>query len=237
MERVKTGVPGFDELVQGGIPKSSSCLVCGGSGCGKTIFAMEFIYKGAKDYEEPGLFVTLETNLKNIVWNMQNFQWDIRSLQERNLMRIYRLNLTDVQTEAEMEKRIEEELKMITKIVEEIGAKRIAIDTINTFGVWFENRGKMRSLLFKFTDELKNLDCTTLLTSETSGEKKDFSGLGVEEFVVDGVIALYFTPPNRSVFVKKMRGTDQSPYIHPFKITAQGITVNPKDRVMWESLK
>lgn len=61
--------------------------------------------------------------------------------------------------------------------------------------------------------------------------------MGVEEFVVDGIVALYFSPPNRSIFVKKMRGTNQSKYIHPFEITGSGVTINPKDRVMWDSIK
>ena len=66
MERVKTGIPGFDDLVQGGFPKGASILVSGGTGSGKSIFAMQFIYNGAKQFNEPGLYVTLETNLKNI---------------------------------------------------------------------------------------------------------------------------------------------------------------------------
>ncbi len=106
MERVKSGITGLDDLVEGGIPKGSSFLVSGGSGTGKTIFAMQYLYRGALDNKEPGLFVTLETNLKNIVWNMESFKWDIRSLQERNMMRIYRLNLSDISDTKEMQKKI-----------------------------------------------------------------------------------------------------------------------------------
>jgi KaiC/GvpD/RAD55 family RecA-like ATPase len=75
------------------------------------------------------------------------------------------------------------------------------------------------------------------LTTETRGGKKDFSAFGVEEFIVDGVIMLYFTPPHRSIFVKKMRGTDHSKSIHPFEIKDRGIVVKPKDNVLWESIE
>jgi len=237
MERVKTGINGLDELVEGGVPKGSSFLVAGGTGTGKTIFAMQYLYRGALDYKEPGLLVTLETNLKNIVWNMESFRWDIRSLQERNMMRIYRLNLSNIDDTKEMRKKIDDELKVISKLVEEIGAKRLAIDSITALGIWVPEQARIRSMLYQFTDKLKDLDCTTLLTTETSGNKTEYSSLSVEEFVVDGVIGLYFSSPNRSIFVKKMRGTNQSKYVHPFEITGNGILVNPKDRVMWDSIK
>ena len=237
MERVKTGINGLDELVEGGVPKGSSFLVAGGTGTGKTIFAMQYLYRGALDYKEPGLLVTLETNLKNIVWNMESFRWDIRSLQERNMMRIYRLNLSNIDDTKEMRKKIDDELKVISKLVEEIGAKRLAIDSITALGIWVPEQARIRSMLYQFTDKLKDLDCTTALTTETSGNKTEYSSLGVEEFVVDGVIGLYFSSPNRSIFVKKMRGTNQSKYVHPFEITGNGILVNPKDRVMWDSIK
>ena len=237
LERVKTGIPGLDELIQGGIPVGSSCLIAGGAGTGKTIFATQYLYHGALDYNEPGLLVTLETNLKNIVWNMESFQWNIRKLQEKNMMRIYRLNLEKDAEDDDIESRIDDELDIIAETVEEIGAKRLVIDTVTAFGIWVAKKAELRSLLYHFTDKLKDLDVTTLLTTETSGIKSSFTGMGVEEFVVDGVVDLYFTPPNRAVFVKKMRGTNQSKYIHTFDINQTGIQVNPKDHLQWDALK
>ncbi len=237
MERVKTGIPGLDELVEGGIPKGSSFLVSGGAGTGKTIFSMQYIYKGASEYNEPGIFVSLETNLKNIVWNMQNFQWDIKKMQDANLMKTYRLNLGKSTTPEEMQEEIDQELEIISKMVEEIGAKRLVIDSIAAFGIWIDEKAKLRNMIYQFTNQLKELDCTTLLTTETSGMKTDYSAFGVEEFVTDGVVALYFSPPNRSVFVKKMRGTNHSKNVHPIEITGDGMTVKSRDRILWESIK
>ena len=237
MERVKTGIEGLDELIQGGIPEGSAVLVSGGSGTGKTIFGTQFIYNGATLYNEPGIYVSLETNLKNIIWNMENFNWDIRSLQERNLMKIYRLNIGYAKTREEVIQRVDEELNTISQLVKEINAKRLVIDSVAAFGIWFDSPALVRSVLFEFVDRLKNLGCTTILTTETRGGRREFSAFGVEEFIADSVIALYFTPPHRSIFIKKMRGTNHSKIPHPFEITSRGIVVNAQDRVLWESIK
>ncbi len=237
MNRIKTGIEGLDELIQGGIPEGSCVLVAGGSGTGKTIFGMQFIYNGAAMYNDPGVYVSIETNLKNIIWNMENFNWDIRDLQEKNLMKIYRLNIGYAKTREEVQQRVDEELNTISQLVKDMNAKRLVIDSVTAFGIWFESPALVRSLLFEFADRLKNLGCTTLLTTETRGGRREFSAFGVEEFVSDGVIALYFTPPHRSIFVKKMRGTNHSKIPHPFEITDRGIVVNPHDRVLWESIK
>ena len=237
MERIKTGIAGLDELVQGGIPKGSSVLVSGGSGTGKTIFAMQYIYQGAKDLEEPGLFVTLEGNLKNITWNMQSFNWDIKSLQDKNLIKIYRLNLDSMRHQRSVDEQIDKELEIISQMVQEIGAERLVVDTTSAFGVWVREEGALRGILYRFTNALKDLDCTTILTSETMGGKMQFSAFGVEEFIADGVVAMYFTPPHRSVFVRKMRGTDHSKTVHPFDISSAGIRINSKDEIMWEAIK
>ncbi|MFH1696749.1 MAG: ATPase domain-containing protein [Candidatus Diapherotrites archaeon] len=234
MERIKTGVNGLDELVQGGIPQGSTVLVSGGAGTCKTILASSYIYHGAKDYNEPGLYVTLEENIKNISWNIENFGWDIKSLQDKNLMRMYRLHLDP---EDDVKKQVDAELKTIASIVEEMGAKRLAVDSTTAFAVWMQQAGEIRSLLYRFTDALKNLNCTTMLISETKGRRTDFSAFGVEEFVADGVLALYFTPPHRSVFVRKMRGTNHSKSPHPFEITTQGLIIRAKDEIMWEAIK
>lgn len=234
MERVKTGVKGLDELIQGGIPQGSTILVSGGAGTCKTIFGMTYIYSGAKLYNEPGLLVTVEENKRNIVWNMQSFGWDIKPLEDKNLLKIYKLNLNPHEN---VEMQVEAELKEIAKIVKEIGAKRLVIDSTTAFGVWIKDQGSMRSLLYRFTDGLKDIGTTTLLIAETKGGRKSFSAFGVEEFVADGVIALYFSPPNRSIFIRKMRGTNHSKSPHPFQITGEGIVINPKDNILWESIK
>ncbi|MCH7902679.1 hypothetical protein IIC68_02915 [archaeon] len=234
MERVATGVTGFDELVDGGFPEGSTILLAGGSGTGKTIFGLTYLYEGAKTYNEPGLFITLEGNLKNIIWNMETFGWDIKPLQDSNKFKIYKMNF---HSHENVEMQIEEELRVIAKLVKEMGCKRLVVDSTTALGVWIPDIGKMRYMLYSFADSLKELGCTTILVSETKGGKTDFSAFGVEEFIVDGVVSLYFVPPNRSIFVRKMRGTNHSKTAHPFDITESGFEIKPRDEIMWEAIK
>lgn len=234
MERIQTGIAGFDELMGGGIPTGSSVLVSGGTGTCKTIFCLQYIYNGAKKFEEPGLFVTIESNVKNLTWDMQSFNWDIRALQDRKMLNIYRLKFGG---KLNMEDQLENELDTISEIVKEQSIKRLVVDSTTALGIYLERAENMRSLLFKFVDGLKDFGCTSLLTSETKAEKTAFSAFGVEEFVVDGVVVLYFSPPHRNIFVRKMRGTKHSKSVHPFDITEQGIKINEKEQVLWEAVK
>ncbi len=234
MERVKTGIPGMDELIEGGLPKGSTVLVAGGTGSCKTIFGMQYIYNGALLYNDPGLFVTVESNPKNIAWNMQSFGWDIKKMQEERKINIYRLHLAPKRDFGGL---IKDEMNTLTGIVKELGIKRLVADSTTAFASLIDDTATIRSLLFKFADGLKELDCTTLFTAETKSEKTAFSAYGVEEFMADGVIMLYFTPPNRSVFVRKMRGTNHSKTVHPFEITKNGIVIKPKEQVLWEAIK
>ncbi|MFH1390881.1 MAG: ATPase domain-containing protein [Candidatus Diapherotrites archaeon] len=234
MERIQTGIKGFDELVAGGFPKSSTVLVSGGAGTGKTIFGLTYLYSGAKDFNEAGLYITLEGNLKNLVWNMESFGWNIKPLQDTNKFKIYKLNL---HTQENVERQIEEELKVIAKLVKDMNCKRLVVDSTTALGVWISEPGRTRHLLYSFADSLKNLGCTTILIAETKGGKLDFSAFGVEEFLVDGVVSLYFVPPNRSIFVRKMRGTNHSKTPHAFNISEIGIEVKPRDEIMWEAIQ
>lgn len=234
MERIKTGIPGLDELVDGGIPITSTVLVTGGSGTCKTIMGLQFLYNGAKQYNEPGIYVTVESSVKNITWNIESFGWDIKQLQDKNMMRIYRLQFDPSR---DIESQIGTQLNVIASLVKEMKAKRLVVDSTTAFGIFVKDQGELRSILFRFSDGLKEMGCTTMLIAETKGGKTDFSAFGVEEFIVDGVIALYFTPPNRSVFVRKMRGTNHSKGIHPLEIEKNGLVVKAKDEVMWDAIR
>jgi circadian clock protein KaiC len=236
VEKIKSGIPGLDELTYGGIPKGSNILVSGGTGTGKTIFCTQFLYNGAIESGDPGLFVTLEGNIRDISWNMESFRWDIKKLQDEKMLTIYRLNLSAVDDLDIVQKRVDEQLDEISKEVEEIGAKRLVVDSTTVFGAYF-NPSILRTTLFQFADRLKTLGCTTFLTSETAPSKNVLSAYGVEEFLVDGIFSLNFTPPNRSIFIRKLRGTDHDKNPHPITINSNGFSINPKDSMLWEAIK
>jgi len=234
MARVKSGIPGLDELLEGGFLESSTVLISGGAGTGKTILSTEFVYKGAKKYDEPGIYITMEEGATNIWWNMKNFKWDVTSLEQENMLKIYKVGMINPQDFAED---FEKEINKIKDMVDDMGAKRIVIDSTTAFGMWMGTTSKIRHSLFRLSEELKDIETTSLLTAEAPEGKNEFSRFGVEEFVTDGVIALYFKPPQRAMFVRKMRGTDHDKKPHPFEITPSGVRVDPKQEVLWESLE
>lgn len=234
IDRVKTGIPGLDDILDGGIPRNASVVLAGGPGCGKTILAQQFIYNGAAQLREPGIFITAQTDIQNIIWDMENFKWNFKALQDKNLVRIERVRF---EHKANVEEQVEEQLALINGMVKEINAKRLVIDSITALGMWIEDRGSLRNTLFQFLSEIKKMGCTTILTAETMGEKNEFGSFNVEQYVSDGIIALYFVPPNRGLFVRKMRGTNHSKKVHPLEITENGIVVKSKDEILWQSLK
>ena len=234
MERVPTGIPGLDELIQGGFLVGSSILVAGGAGCGKTIFAMQYIYKGAELYKDPGIYITIEEGPKNIWWNMTSFKWNIAKYQQEGLIKIYRMNLRDPKT---FVKDFETEIGRIKDMVSEIDARRLVIDSTTSFAIFMSEQSEIRYNLFKLVDETKKLDVTTVLTAETFGGRDQFSRFGVEDFITDGVIGLYFRPPMRALLVKKMRGTSHDPKPHPLIIGPNGMEVKPQEQILWDALK
>lgn len=249
MQRVPTGIPGLDSIIQGGFPKGSTILVSGGAGTGKTIFALQYIYAGAALYNEPGVFVTFEESSKNILWNLQNFGWDYASLNKQGLMKIYRVSIESPEKFAST---WNDQVDNIITMVKEMGAQRVALDSITALGMmlaekitdkdgadlWIGNTLAVRTMVKTLSDRLKELDVTSIFTSGTKEDKKtEFSSFGVEEFIVDGVIRLYYIPPRRALFVRKMRGTNHSHRVHPMTISEKGIEVHPNDEILWEALK
>ena len=132
---------------------------------------------------------------------------------------------------AEFAKRFTDEINKIKEMVDEMGAKRLVIDSTTAFGMWMGNDAQLRYALFRLADELKEMKCTTILTAETMGERDQMSRFGVEEFITDSVIVLYFMPPQRALFVRKMRGTKHDTTEILYKIEDAGINLYPNERV------
>ena len=247
VDRIQTGIPGLDELISGGFPRNSNILIVGGPGTGKTIFALQYIYAGASLYSEPGVFITLEEPASNIVWNLQNFGWDYHSVADS--MKIFRVKISSPQRFRE---NWEQEVENIVGLVTKIEAERVAIDSLtalvkylgavplvgdDTKGLWAYDPSSVDFYLYHLLDRLKELGVTTVLTAGAPDERMRFSTFGVEEFVADGVIRLYFIPPHRAIFIRKMRGTRHSNRVHPLAITEKGLQVYAHDEILWEALR
>lgn len=221
-ERVKTGIEGLDELLNGGLVKNRHVILSGGPGCGKTTFGYEFLYKGAQEYGEKGLFMSLEQSPQRVVEGAKRifeFDWD-KHLGENIL--VTRISRTDFDN--------------LTKIVEgfvtEHDVKRVVVDSVTLLKLFFNDEDAYRNYLFDFLDFLGGLDCTSILPYEKSQTTREDNTYDIEEFVADGVINLYFIPRERDrlrvLEIMKMRETEHSSRLVPFKITENGIMINPE---------
>jgi len=227
--KVRTGIEGFDELVLGGLPRGQSILVTGGTGTGKSTFALQFLYKGAKVYDEPGIYVTLEETIPGVIKNASTYGWDIEGLQKKSKVelldyspvvsgQIRRIEPTDI-------------FASISAAWKRIGAKRIVVDPITVFGMQTDSLMQLRQDLLRFSNLLKQLDSTVLFVTEIPEDSQSLSRYGVEEFIADGVIVLYFLKFGglraRGIEVRKMRGTSHTEGTFPVKISEAGIVVYP----------
>jgi len=225
--RTKTGVPGLDEILYGGIPKNNLVVVSGDPGSGKTGLVLEYLYNGVIKYNEPGIYISLEESAEEIISFAELFDWDFRTLIEKKLVSIITVELYDFD---KLKNTIEDE-------VSRLGAKRLVIDPGVVFRLYFERELDARKRILSLGRMLKRIGCTAIITNEISLEKQT-SLFGLEEYVADGVILLYHTKLEdrfiRSIGILKMRGTKISEKLHPIRITGEGIKVLAKQELFEE---
>ncbi len=240
MERCKTGIPGFDELCDGGLVRDRSYLVSGPSGSGKTIFAMQFLYNGAVQFDEPGIFIATEERPQNIRENFSVFGWDIEKLEDENMLAI--IDATSAKIGLPSDERyvdvrpfdVRSLVDNIINIQDEIGALRAGLDSTTAMGFAIGDPGRFRVELLKISTTLEVLGLTTIMTAEVI-ESGMISRFGVENFVTEGTIMLYYMRSEnvriRSLEIYKMRGTNHSKKIHPYDITSEGIIVHSREEM------
>lgn len=228
VKRIKTGIRGLDELVEGGIPEKSVVLITGSTGTGKTIFALNFLVEGAIN-DEPGVYISLQESPQENINQMKLFGWPIEQLIKDNKIIIIQPELYN----------FEGLLSVIEDSVEKIKAKRLVIDSASIIGLYFENPYKVRKSLLDLGQLFKRLDCTTLAIDEIKENETTLSAFGVEEFVADGVIVLYYLKRNniyiRAMTIRKMRSTNHSQKVHPMEIHKPGgVLIYPFEEVFTE---
>ncbi|MFZ3077532.1 MAG: ATPase domain-containing protein [Candidatus Aenigmatarchaeota archaeon] len=221
-ERIKTGVEGLDELISGGLPEGSLTLLTGTCGTGKTLISSQFIYYGAVSGEN-AVYVSFEETPENIKSNAKLFGWNFDELEKKGKVLFVKYDPYHA----------EDIIEMLENSIRKINAKRVVIDSISALGLYVRDIPEIRKIIFGLSTMLHRLGCTTLMISEVLAEQKDLSRFSVEEFVADGVIVLYYLRTNsqfsRSLTVWKLRGSDHSQKLHPYKITHKGIVVYPKE--------
>lgn len=237
MKRVPSGIIGLDKLIGGGFPENRTTLISGACGTGKTIFCTQFIYNGALKYKEPGIYITTEERPELIREDSKGFGWDIAKLEEKHLIRMVDGSIAKMGVPSEEsplmmpeEFDLEKLLLEIMRNIKQVGAKRLVIDSLPALGLNFENENETRKAIMKLSYLLQRAGVTSLLTSEAPEGTNFFGRFGVEEYVSDGVIVLHYmglsTQSNRTLHIRKMRGSKHSEDLHPLKIGKNGITVH-----------
>jgi len=230
LERVPTGIKGFDELIEGGFPKNSSILVCGGPGCGKTIFASEYIFNGAKKFNEKGMYVSFEQNSSSIKNQASQFGFNVPLLEKSGKVKLLSIPANNI-TRGSIEE--------IKSIVKKEKIKRLVIDSLSTLIInapIYTTPSELsvkdvvggnivfsppvigdyvaKRFIYELIEELRSLDCTTILISEAAEKGEYITRDTLSEFACDGVIILNLqeTLNMRRIQIRKLRST-----IHPFR--------------------
>jgi circadian clock protein KaiC len=224
-----TGIAGLDEITAGGLPRGRASLVCGSAGCGKTQLAMEFITRGAREFNEPGVFMSFEETEDELKNNVKSLGFDLDELIARRLLAVDYVAVERSEIEETGEYDLEGLFVRLQHAIDSIGAKRVALDTIESLFSGLSNTAILRAELRRLFRWLKTKGVTTVIT----GERGDGSltRQGIEEYVSDCVITLDHRVTDqlstRRLRIVKYRGSTHGTNEYPFLITATGINILP----------
>jgi len=224
-----TGIEGFDELTLGGLPAGRPTLVCGSAGCGKTLFAATFLIQGARQFDEPGVFVTFEERPEDIIDNVASLGFGLDELIAERKVNIEHIAFEPGEMAEIGDYDLEALFLRLDLAIDEIGAKRVVLDTIETLFSAFSNPAILRAEIRRLFDWLKAKGVTALIT----GERGDgtLTRQGLEEYVSDCVILLDHRVENqistRRLRIVKYRGTAHGTNEYPFLIDEDGFSVLP----------
>lgn len=224
-----TDIQGLDEITGGGLPKGRPTLVCGGPGCGKTLFAMEFLVRGATEYDEPGVFVSFEETEEELTANVASLGFDLDSLRKRKKIWLEHIHVERSEVEQSGEYDLEGLFIRIHEAIESIGAKRIVLDTLESLFSGLPNPIILRSELRRLLHWLKKKGVTAVITAERG--EGTLTRQGMEEYVSDCVILLDHRVSDESSIrrlrVVKYRGSTHGTNEYPFLIDEDGFSVLP----------
>jgi circadian clock protein KaiC len=241
LSKAPTGIVGFDEITAGGLPAGRSTLVCGGAGCGKTLFAATFLMNGALHLDEPGLFMSFEEREVDLAVNVASLGYDVPALVVAKKLIIDHVQVEPSEIEENGEYDLEGLFLRIDYAVSSIGAKRVVLDTIETLFAGFSKVTLIRAELRRLFGWLKDHELTTVITGE-SGSGGLLTRHGLEEYVADCVVVLdnrvHEQTTTRRLRVMKYRGSAHGTDEYPFLIDREGITVFPptSPQMSWPAL-
>ncbi len=224
-----TGIQGLDEVTGGGLPKGRPTLVCGDAGCGKTLFAMEFLVRGATQYNEPGVFMAFEETDKELTTNVASLGFDLDSLVSQKKILLDHVHLERSEIEETGEYDLEGLFIRLNHAINSIGAKRVVLDTIESLFAGLPNPLVLRAELRRLFHWLKEKGLTAIITGERGEDTLTRQGL--EEYVSDCVLALDHRvteqTSTRRLRIVKYRGSLHGTNEYPFLIDESGFSVLP----------
>src|SRR6266481_1764732 len=229
LEKALTGIAGFDEVTNGGVPRGRPTIVCGGPGCGKTMFAVEFLVRGATEYNEPGVLMTFEETSEEMSKNVASLGFDLKALAARKKLVLEYVRIEPAEIHETGEYDLEGLFIRLQHAVDKIGAKRVVLDTVEAIFSGFGNTGLLRAEIRRLFRWLKDRGLTTVVTAE-KGEG-NLTRYGLEEYVSDCVIFLDHRVTDqlstRRMRVVKYRGASHVADEIPFLIDERGFSVLP----------
>jgi len=224
-----TGIQGLDEVTFGGLPRGRPTLVCGGAGCGKTLLGMEFLVRGATQYDEPGVCVSFEETAEELAHNVESLGFGVNALISQKKLAIDCVQIERSMVEEAGEYDLEALFVRLGQAVNSIGAKRVVLDSIESLFASLANEAILRSELRRLFRWLKDRKLTAVVTGER-GEGR-LTRHGLEEYISDCVILLDHrvteTVFTRRLRVVKYRGSTHGTNEYPFLIDRDGISVLP----------
>jgi len=229
LAKCATGIAGFDEITFGGVPRGRPTLVCGSAGCGKTLFGLEFLVRGARDYGEPGVCISFEEPAADLEANVRSLGFDLVALQKKKKLVIDYIQIEKDQIAETGEYDLEGLFVRIGYAIDSVKAKRVLLDTPEALFAGLSDEGTLRSELRRLFNWLKAKGVTAVITGE-QGEGK-ITRHGLEEYVSDCVVLLDqrvdHSVVTRRLRIMKYRGSRHGTNEYPFLIDEQGFSVLP----------
>jgi len=225
-QRVKTHIPGFDKLIEGGFPTNSNIMISGGAGTGKTIFSLQYLYNGATIDKETGIYFTFEEKKESLYKQAKQFGWDLEKLEKQKKLKIISIGINDIEKST---------IEDIISIIKSLKAKRVVIDSITTLSYLtpennHENiitKYSIKKYLYTVLTKFKELkDITTIFISQKDEQIPNT----IAEYICDGVIFIKSETMggefSRRINIEKMRRVKNNSDIHALEISNKGIVIH-----------
>jgi circadian clock protein KaiC len=220
-DRVPTGIPGLDPLIEGGLLRGDFVLLLGGMGTGKTIFSSQFVYNAAQKLNEPAVFATFEEDIKSLKRNMLNFGMDLAALEAQKKLKLVDLDVLEGRG-------LSSNIQVLLEALDEIKGRRLVVDSLTAFLAGTGEKFDYTFMMHLIYKTLKREGITTLMTA--SRQMSKVQETGVEEFVADGIFQLesYVSDAmemKTRFLVKKLRGTEHDRKYHSIAFTPAGLSI------------